>query len=329
MLTIEDVAAVPLFSGLPPAELERLARTSADLHLSPGEFAVPEGGERALFAVLTGKIEVVKTIDGIERRLGFRLPGTIFGEVPMALGTPFPGGYRAVEASRVMRIDPQQYYAVAAISQDVSLKVSALARERIGGLQSIAAEPPTPRVIVVGHRWDTACSDIRRFLARNQISLNWVTPDSPELSTIWPGPCPADGELPALRLADGQMLARPEVRDLANRLGLQTSARADTYSVAIIGGGPALRRLSTRRRRGCARSSSSGRRPVDRPGRPRGSRTTSDFPTEFRATSWPVVRSSKRGASGQRSWSRARSLASTRRRTKCFSTVATSSAHEH
>jgi thioredoxin reductase (NADPH) len=275
MLTIEDVAAVPLFSGLPTGELERLARTSADLHLGPGEFAVPEGGERALFAVLTGKIEVVKTIDGVERRLGFRLPGTIFGEVPIALGTPFPGGYRAVEMSRVMRIDPQEYYAVAAVSHDVSLKVGALARERIGGLQSIAAEPPTPRVIVVGHRWDTACGDLRRFLARNQISLNWVTPDSPELSTVWPGARPADGDLPVLRLADGQVLARPEVRD------------------------------------------------------PRGSRTTSDFPTESRATSWPVVRSSRRDASGQRSWSRAPSLASIRRRAKCFSTVATSSAHEH
>src|SRR6516165_12726140 len=116
MLTVEDVAAVPLFSALPRAELERLARTSADLHLSSGEFAVPEGGERALFAVLSGKIEVIKTIDGIERRLGWRVPGTIFGEVPIALGTPFPGGYRAVEASRVMRIDVQQYYALAAIS---------------------------------------------------------------------------------------------------------------------------------------------------------------------------------------------------------------------
>jgi thioredoxin reductase (NADPH) len=189
--------------------------------------------------VLSGKIEVVKTIDGIERRLGFRLPGTIFGEVPIALGTPFPGGYRALEASRVMRIDPEHYYAVAAVSQDVSLKVSALARERIGGLQSITAEPPTPRVIVVGHRWDTACGDLRRFLARNQISLNWVTPDSPELPAIWPGPPPADGDLPALRLADGQILARPEVRDLANRLGLQTTVQSDTYSVAIIGGGPA------------------------------------------------------------------------------------------
>src|SRR5262245_4740834 len=213
MLTIDDVASVPLFSGLPAEELERLARTSADLHLAAGEFAVPEGGERALFAVLSGRIEVVKTIDGIERRLGFRLPGTIFGEVPMALGTPFPGGYRALEPSRVIRIEPQHYYAVAAVSQDIALKVSALARERMGGLQSIAAEPPTPRVTVVGHRWDSACSDVRRFLARNQISLNWLTPDSPELTKLWHDPLPAESELPVLRLADGQTLVRPELRD--------------------------------------------------------------------------------------------------------------------
>src|SRR5581483_6865469 len=113
MLTIDDVAAIPLFSELPPAELERLARTSADLHLGAGEFAVPEGGERALFAVLSGKLEVVKLFDGVERTLGWRVPGTVFGEVPLALGSPFPAGYRASEPSRVMRVDVSEYYAVA------------------------------------------------------------------------------------------------------------------------------------------------------------------------------------------------------------------------
>ena len=34
MLTIEDIRAVPLFSNLEEPELERLARTSADLHLA-------------------------------------------------------------------------------------------------------------------------------------------------------------------------------------------------------------------------------------------------------------------------------------------------------
>jgi thioredoxin reductase (NADPH) len=82
----------------------------------PGEYAVHEGAERALYAVLAGKIEVVKLVDGIERTLGWRLPGAIFGEVPLTFGTVFPGAYRAAEPSRVLRVDPKDYYAVAASS---------------------------------------------------------------------------------------------------------------------------------------------------------------------------------------------------------------------
>jgi len=91
MLTANEVRAIALFSALSEAELERLALAAADLHLGAGEFAVHEGGERALYAVIAGKIEVVKLVDGIERTLGWRIPGTIFGEVPLTLGTPFPG----------------------------------------------------------------------------------------------------------------------------------------------------------------------------------------------------------------------------------------------
>src|SRR6185295_19443933 len=131
MLTIEDIRAIPLFSTLADTDLERLAQTSADLHLGAGEWAVHEGGERALYAVLSGKIEVVKLYDGVERTLGWRLPGTIFGEVPIAFGTVFVGGYRASEPSRVFRVDPKHYYAVAAASPDVAVKVGTLARERI------------------------------------------------------------------------------------------------------------------------------------------------------------------------------------------------------
>jgi thioredoxin reductase (NADPH) len=138
-----------------------------------------------------------------------------------------------------MRIDVQEYYAIAAASKDFSEKVGALARERLGGLQSLAAEPSKPRVTLVGPRWDAACGDLRRFLARNQISFNWLAPDAPELAALWPAPRPPDDDGPVLLLADGQVVAQPDVRDVANRLGLQTSARSDEYDVAIIGGGPA------------------------------------------------------------------------------------------
>ena len=239
MLTIDDIRAVPLFSTLPDSELENLAHTSADLHLCAGEFAVHEGGERALYAVLSGKMEVIKSFDGIERRLGWRLPGTIFGEVPLALSSPFPGAYRAVEPSRVMRVDAPQYYALAAASPEVAVKMGALARERIGGLQSLSAEPPKARVTIVGNRWDDACTLLRQFLARNQISHDWMAPDAPELPARWPDRCPTDDECPALRLVDGTVLSRPATRELAGLLGLQTQTRFAEYDTAIIGGGPA------------------------------------------------------------------------------------------
>ena len=228
-----------MFSTLPRPELERLARTSADLHLGPGEFPSPRA-ESALFAVLSGKIEVVKTIDGIERTLGWRVPGTIFGEVPIALGTPFPGGYRAAEPSRVMRVDVQQYYAVAAVSKDISLKVSALARERIGGLQSIAAEPPKPRVTLVGHRWDTR---VRRPAP--------VSGAQPDLLQLADARCAGAGDALARTSPTGRAIApcfgsRTERWSFGRRCAMLQIAsacrpvpRSSEYDVAIVGGGPA------------------------------------------------------------------------------------------
>jgi len=239
MLTPDEVRAVPLFAGLSDADVDRLVRTSADILLRPGEYAVHEGGERALYAVLSGKVEVVKLFDGVERTLGWRLPGAIFGEVPLAFATPFPGGYRAAEASRVMRMEPQHYYAIAASAPEVAEKVGALARERIGGLQGIAMQPPKAQVTVFGERWDPACSELRRFLSRNQIVHDWVSPETKDLARAWAGDIPEASECPTVRLPDGTRLARPTLRELAVRLGLQTRPQHAEYDTLIIGGGPA------------------------------------------------------------------------------------------
>ena len=178
MVTTEEIEQVALFAALDPAQREQLSRVAADITLAPGEYAVHEGGERALFAVLEGRIEPVKQVDGIERVVGVRHPGEIFGEVPIALGTVFPVGFRAAEPSRVMRIEAHDYHAVAAVARDLVKEVGRLAANRMTGgrgLQGIAAEPPPPRAIVVGHRWDAACTELRRFLDRNQVTYKWLT----------------------------------------------------------------------------------------------------------------------------------------------------------
>jgi len=239
MLTIEELATVPLFSTLPETELQQLARRAADIRLAAGEYAAHEGDERCLYVVLAGKIEVTKRIDGVEKTIGWRVPGEIFGEVPLALSGVFLGNYRAHEPSRVVRVTVQQYYAIAAACPEVPEKVGALARERIGGLQGLAAEAPKTQAWVLGHRWDAACSELRQFLARNQINFEWMTPDDPELSRRWPEPRPADGDCPALRLGDGTTLVRPPALEIARRVGLQTEPRNTDYDTIVIGAGPA------------------------------------------------------------------------------------------
>src|SRR5919205_4554058 len=123
MVTADQICRVELFAGLDAGQREQLAKVAADVRLPAGEYAAHEGDERALFAVLEGGIEPVRITDGIERVLGQRLPGDIFGEFPLAFGTVFPVGFRAAEASRVLRIEAADYHALAAVAPQVAIEV--------------------------------------------------------------------------------------------------------------------------------------------------------------------------------------------------------------
>src|SRR3954469_20381972 len=103
MVTADEIGRVPAFTALNESAREQLCRVSADVALDAGDYPAQEGARGALFAVLEGLIEPVKLVDGIGRVVGRRDPGDLFGEVPVALGTVFPVGFRAAEPSRVMR----------------------------------------------------------------------------------------------------------------------------------------------------------------------------------------------------------------------------------
>jgi thioredoxin reductase (NADPH) len=242
VVTTEEIGAVAVFAALGEEERERLSGTAADISLVAGEYAAHEGDERAIFALLEGRIEAVKSVDGVERVVGERHPGDVFGEVPIALGTVFPVGFRAAERSRVMRIEAHDYHALAAVAPDVGKEIGRLAGHRMGGsrgLEGIAADPPPPRALVVGHRWDVSCSELRRFLDRNQITFRWLTPETPDAADQWGGPLPAEDDWPAIRVVDGKTAVRPHLRRVAELLGVNTEAGAAEYDTVIVGAGPA------------------------------------------------------------------------------------------
>jgi thioredoxin reductase (NADPH) len=92
---------------------------------------------------------------------------------------------------------------------------------------------------VVGDRWDATCSELRHFLDRNQISFTWLTPDAPDAAEEWGGPLPGDEDCPTIRVVDGKTVVRPQLRRVAELLGVATEPAAAQYDTVIVGGGPA------------------------------------------------------------------------------------------
>jgi thioredoxin reductase (NADPH) len=241
VVTADEIAQIEIFASLGEPERDQLARAAADLTLMPGEYAAHEGDDRALFGVLDGHIQPTKIVDGVERYLGDRQAGDVFGEVPIALGAGFPVNFKAVERSRVMRIEARDYHVIASAHPDVAEAIGNLAAHRMSGLrglQGIASQPSLPRALVVGQRWDGACARLRHFLDRNQVSFKWLTPDMADFEEEWGGPLPAEDDWPAIQVVGGKTVIRPELRRVAELLALGTEPESADYDVAVVGAGP-------------------------------------------------------------------------------------------
>jgi thioredoxin reductase (NADPH) len=241
VVTAKEIGGIEVFASLSEPQRDLLAQAAADLALQAGEYAANEGDEQALFAVINGHIQPTKSVDGIERILGDRRAGDIFGEVPIALGTSFPVNFKAAEASRVMRIEARDYHAVAALQPEVAKAIGALAGERMSGargLSGIASEAKPPRALVVGNRLDSTCADLRRFLDRNQISFKWLTPDAADAAEQWGAPLPPEGDWPAIQVIGGKTAVRPPLRRIAELLNLGTEPTTADYDVVVVGAGP-------------------------------------------------------------------------------------------
>ena len=242
MVTPDELTRVRVFSALDEASKEHLAKVAADISLSAGEYAAQEGDGAALYALLEGRIEAVKTIDGVDKVLGQRHPGDIFGEVAVVIGTTYPVGFRAAEPSRVVRLEPRDYHELAAVAPEMAAEVGKLAAERMSGprgLQGIAAESRPPRAVVFGKRADARCAQLRHFLDRNQVSFRWVSPESPDVREQWgDGPLPREDDCPVIRFDGGKTVVKPQMRRVAELLGLGTEADAVDYDTVIVGAGP-------------------------------------------------------------------------------------------
>src|SRR4051794_16819249 len=99
---------------------------------------------------------------------------------------------------------------------------------------------PVLETKVIGHRWSARSTEVREFLARNQVPYRWYSADSPEGARLLEAAgCDDARRLPLVVTPDGGTLVEPSNAELADRVGLPTTPTQDFYDLVVIGGGPA------------------------------------------------------------------------------------------
>ncbi|MFI6211811.1 FAD-dependent oxidoreductase [Nocardia brasiliensis] len=98
---------------------------------------------------------------------------------------------------------------------------------------------PVTETKVVGNRWSPRSSEVREFLARNQLPYRWYLADEPEGARLLEAAGADPERCPVVITAGGDALVQPSDSVLAENVGLTVNATGDFYDLIVVGGGPA------------------------------------------------------------------------------------------
>jgi len=102
------------------------------------------------------------------------------------------------------------------------------------------ARPSFDGVRIVGAALSASSYAARDFLSRNQVPYQWIDLESaPDARALVASLPEGTSRLPVVFFSDGTTMVQPSVRELADKLGMQTRARQHFYDLVIVGGGPA------------------------------------------------------------------------------------------
>jgi thioredoxin reductase (NADPH) len=103
--------------------------------------------------------------------------------------------------------------------------------------------PAFEGIRVLGTRWSPKSYELRDFLARNRVPYQWIdvelSANDPETKRLLEVLGPDAANLPVVLFPDGTKLLESVPAEVAQKVGLRTTAQTNFYDLAIIGGGPA------------------------------------------------------------------------------------------
>ncbi|MEU7630453.1 FAD-dependent oxidoreductase [Nocardia sp. NPDC049220] len=98
---------------------------------------------------------------------------------------------------------------------------------------------PVTETKVIGNRWSPRSSEVREFLARNQLPYRWYLADEPEGARLLEAAGADPERCPVVITAAGEALVQPTDSELAENVGLTVNPAGEFYDLIVVGGGPA------------------------------------------------------------------------------------------
>jgi len=133
MVTIDALRQVPLFAELSDEQLQWLAEQGTEVWLRPGEFHRREGDlAEHVFVMLTGEVRVTEQVGNRELVLATYGPKTLFGELPILMGTPYYwASGRALSACHVLELSKETFWQMLSIMPPVATAILRTTAERV------------------------------------------------------------------------------------------------------------------------------------------------------------------------------------------------------
>ena len=142
MKFLNQIAAIPLFSGLAERQLEDLAMIVVDQLVRRGQTIFHQGDEgNGFFVVASGKVKIYKlNPDGKEQILHIFGPGEPFAEVPVFAGQCFPASAEALEDSRLFFFPRPAFVNLIRLHPSLALNMLAVLSRRLRQLVSLVED---------------------------------------------------------------------------------------------------------------------------------------------------------------------------------------------
>src|SRR5688572_110201 len=225
------------FPTLTDAQFARLSTFGQPRRVSAGEILVQPGAPvRAIFAVRTGRLEIVRPDDQPETLVAAQGPGEFTGEISVVAGRPSLVRIRVTEAGEIVEVPRDRLLALLqtdAELSDILLRAYILRRVELvaHGLGD---------AVLVGSSRQPATLRIKEFLTRNGHPFAYLDANNEEgvgelLDRLHVGKTDA-----TLLICRGSVVLRnPTNEEIADCLGFNRSVNLErTRDLVVLGAGP-------------------------------------------------------------------------------------------